>query len=114
MDKLNIYIDTSVWNFYFAEDAPEKKQITEDFFHRIEIYNIYISNIVIEEILQADENKKNLLLDLIKRYKPTVLLYRDEIKHLAERYLELKIMPEKRLMMLTTSPMPPFIEWTLY
>lgn len=25
MRKLKLYLDTSVWNFVFADDAPEKK-----------------------------------------------------------------------------------------
>jgi hypothetical protein len=31
MKKLNVYLDTSVINFLFAEDSPEKKKITEEF-----------------------------------------------------------------------------------
>ncbi len=33
MKKLNIYLDTSVINFLYTDDSPEKKQITEDFFN---------------------------------------------------------------------------------
>ncbi len=32
MRKLKIYLDTSVINFLFADDVPEFKKITEDFF----------------------------------------------------------------------------------
>ncbi len=32
MKKLKLYIETSAWNFVFAEDAPEKMAITKDFF----------------------------------------------------------------------------------
>jgi len=32
MIKSTIYLDTSVINFLFADDAPEKKEITMDFF----------------------------------------------------------------------------------
>ena len=30
--KLKVYLDTSVINFLFADDAPEKKEVTIDFF----------------------------------------------------------------------------------
>lgn len=33
MRKLKLYIETSTWNFFFADDAPEKMEITK----RIEI-----------------------------------------------------------------------------
>ncbi|MCX7002688.1 MAG: hypothetical protein NTV22_05365 [bacterium] len=32
MKKLRIYLDTSVINFLFADDAPEKRDITREFF----------------------------------------------------------------------------------
>ncbi|MBI5874964.1 MAG: hypothetical protein HZB81_03825 [Deltaproteobacteria bacterium] len=31
MKKLRLYLDTSVWNFYYADDAPEKKEVTRRF-----------------------------------------------------------------------------------
>jgi len=48
MNKLKIYLDTSVINFLFADDAPEFKEITKDFFEKyITEYDVYISDIVI-------------------------------------------------------------------
>jgi hypothetical protein len=35
MKKLQLYLETSVWNFYFADDAPEKREITVLFFERV-------------------------------------------------------------------------------
>ena len=52
MRKLKIYLDTSVWNFIFADDAPDKKEITEEFFSEIGDYEIYTSVVVIEEIIR--------------------------------------------------------------
>ena len=44
MKRPQPYIETSVWNFYFADDAPEKKEITLTFFEKIRQgeYEIYI------------------------------------------------------------------------
>ncbi|MFH1824054.1 MAG: hypothetical protein ABH873_02355 [Candidatus Firestonebacteria bacterium] len=52
MRKLKLYLDTSVWNFFFADDAPEKRDITKIFFSSIKenIYEIFISEVVIREI----------------------------------------------------------------
>ena len=33
---MKIYLETSVINFLFAEDAPEKMKITEEFFNVID------------------------------------------------------------------------------
>jgi hypothetical protein len=35
MKKLRIYLDTSIVNFLFADDAPDFRRVTEDFFARV-------------------------------------------------------------------------------
>jgi len=97
MKKLKIYIDTSVWNFIYADDAPEKKEITLQFFERIDQFDIFVSNIVIEEIEQADDKKRNLLEMLLAEYKPTVLEMNDEIIKISNVYIDRGIItPKKR------------------
>ncbi len=60
MKKLKLYLETSVWNFYFADDAPEKKEITLPFFDEIKQgeYEIFISDMVIDEVLRAGLGKR--------------------------------------------------------
>ena len=43
MRKLKLYIETSAWNFFFADDAPEMREITKTFFALIKkgSYEIY-------------------------------------------------------------------------
>ena len=57
--KLKLYIETSVWNFYFADDAPEKMEVTKEFFDLVHkgTYDIYISKVVVDEIreIMADQ-----------------------------------------------------------
>ena len=70
MKKLQLYLETSVWNFVFADDAPEKKEITLKFFDKIKKgeYEIFISDVVIEEIGRASGEKRSLILNVIKNY----------------------------------------------
>ncbi|MBI5194330.1 MAG: hypothetical protein HZA08_12945 [Nitrospirae bacterium] len=65
MKKPQLYIETSVWNFYYADNAPEKKEITSTFFNKIKEgeYEIFISDTVIEEIGSADDDKRLLLMN---------------------------------------------------
>jgi hypothetical protein len=51
--RLVIYLDTSVLNFLFAEDAPEKRDITLEFFEGVSQgkYEVYISDAVIADVL---------------------------------------------------------------
>jgi len=49
MKKLSLYLDTSVINFLYADDAPEKQAMTCEFFEdyiKTVYYYIYISPIV--------------------------------------------------------------------
>jgi hypothetical protein len=48
MRKPKLYLETSVWNFLFADDAPEKKKATEKFFSEVKAgkYEIFISETV--------------------------------------------------------------------
>ncbi len=68
MRKLKLYVDTSVWNFYFADDAPEKRDITKDFIDLVqkEQYEVFISEVVVKEINDAPELKRAQLAGLIK------------------------------------------------
>jgi len=100
MKKLRIYLDTSVINFLFADDAPEFKRITADFFSNyINKYEVFVSEVVIFEINKTqDENKKKKLLAVIETYPVSILETRenDKINKLAEMYLVEKIIPKEK------------------
>ncbi len=60
---LKLYLDTSIPNFLFVEDADDKRKITEKLFQR-EIrsqYEFYISAVVIREIERAQISKQREL-----------------------------------------------------
>jgi len=48
--KIRIYLDTSVISAYFDERNPERKFLTELFFKKIEMFDAYISEVVLAEI----------------------------------------------------------------
>jgi len=101
MKLLKIYLDTSVINFLFAEDAPDFKRVTIDFFEhyvRRKVYQVYVSEVVIREIEQtSDANQKERLLNVIAEYDLRVLPLTDEANKLALLYLAERILPEKKL-----------------
>lgn len=99
---LNIYLDTSVINHLFADDAPERKRNTIEFFEQYikqGVYNTYVSNIVVAEINKTPDNdKRDKLLNVLKVYP---ILYADitnidEITRLADLYIANKIIPQKK------------------
>jgi predicted nucleic acid-binding protein len=95
MRKPKLYIETSTWNFYFADDAPEKKEVTLNFFNKIaqSEYEIFISDIVIEEISKANPQKRKKLLNIIKKYKPKRLIINEEIIELSNKYILEGVLP---------------------
>jgi|SRR3990170_805760 len=98
MKKPQLYIETSVWNFYFADDAPEKKEITHTFFNKVKEseYEIFISDTVIEEIGRADDEKRQLLLNIIKEFSPKRLAIDQEVVELAQKYIAEGVLPANK------------------
>ncbi len=99
MKKAKLYLETSVWNFYYADDAPEKKDITREFFNNIEkgLYDIFVSQIVFNEFARADEIKRKELSILIDKIIPTELPITEEVIELANRYIDACAIPKKKL-----------------
>ncbi len=102
--QLKIYLDTSVINFLFADDALEKKEITIEFFERYiksAVYEPFISQFVEDEINQTDdETKKDQLLNVIGEYDLNYLPVNnnDEIEKLVSAYLKEQIVPQNKLL----------------
>lgn len=104
MKKLKIYLDTSVINFLFAEDSPEKKEITKQFFEQFVstgIYETFVSIYVLEEINNTtDLAKKELLADVIRTYPVQIIdVTGDEelIDMLSDEYIKKQVVPENKL-----------------
>ena len=101
MKKLKIYLDTSVISFLFADDVPEFRKITEDFFEnyvKMDKYLVYISDVVIAEIEKTkSEDKKRQLLEVIDKYSIRILTLDKNSDMLARIYISEKIIPERKL-----------------
>lgn len=90
MKKLKLYIETSVWNFLFADDAPEKKAATEKFFKEVESgkYEIFVSEMVNAEIRDAPDAKRILLYRMIEKYGAILLEEDEDVYRLVETYIQ--------------------------
>lgn len=103
MIRPTVYLDTSAINFLFADDAPEKKEITLDFFEnyvKTGIYRTYWSDFVVDEINQTnDEKKRHRLLQVFEDYyiERLAISLPEEVDNLAELYLQNGVLPTKKL-----------------
>lgn len=95
MKKIKYYLDTTIFNFAFAEGDDEKKNITLKLFKELPLIaeGIYISDEVIREISRADELRKSQLEGLLKETNPLLLEVDIEVEELAERYIKEGIIP---------------------
>ncbi len=100
MKKLRIYLDTSVINFLFADDAPEKRDVTRKFFEKhISNYEVFVSAVVLDEIRRTrDISKRDRLLGAItsRDMKQLPLEPETEIKNLSKKYIVKGVIPLKK------------------
>ena len=99
MKKLKLYIETSVWNFLFADDAPEKMKITKRFFRDEEIrrFDLFVSEIVLAEINDATDLKRGRLLKEIGKHNPEILYLNAEVDAIAGQYMKNGLLTEKHI-----------------
>ena len=88
--KLTLYFDTSIINFAFSDDAPDKKTRTLKLIEEIRAgrYEVFISDIVLREILEAPDAKKVKLVKLIQDLQPVELEFTVECYELAHEYIK--------------------------
>jgi len=94
---MKLYIETSVVGFMFATDAPEKMEITKQFFDKeIEKHTPFVSELVLEEIEKTkEESKRNMLKGVIRSHNLKALERTDEAEKLAKEYLKEGVASEK-------------------
>ena len=97
MKTPKIYLETTVFNFLFADDAPDKKADTVKLFEEIKEgkYLPYTSAYVLQEINAASAPKKTQMLDLIREHNVNLIATSNEATKLASVYVKEGIIPQK-------------------
>ncbi len=95
--KPKVYIETSVFNFVFADDALDRREDVIALFREIEQgrYSAFTSEYAIAELQKAPEPKRGDMLGLIKKYAIAYLPASEEIQNLAAMYIAEGIIPRK-------------------
>lgn len=97
---MKIYIDTSVINGLYAEDALWIKNASRLFFDlaKNKKYQSYFSDLVIAEIERTPSlSKRNKLLGVLNNYEFKKLNTTKRVEELAEKYIKNEIIPHKYL-----------------
>jgi len=92
---MRLYLDTSVFSAYYDERTPERLRMTRDFWHVLDRHEKLCSELTIEELNQAHPGLREKLLALTQNF--TILTLTDEMRRLAERYVEEGVVPPRYL-----------------
>ena len=95
--KTKIYLDTSAISYLEQDDTPEKMSETREFWEDIknDKYEVFISDVVIEELQKCYEEKRMKLYSHIADIKYKKIEITNEINDLAKNIIDEKILPEK-------------------
>ncbi len=91
--KARIYLDTSTISAAFDDRTPERKALTEIAWSRFGSHDIFISNLVIEELEGASSPLRERMLSAVSKF--TILPVSDLAEELAGKYIEQGIFPKK-------------------
>jgi hypothetical protein len=92
-----VYLETTMFNFPFVDDAPQYKADTLRLFEEIKVgkFQPFTSEYVTLELEAATDALRGERLRLIKDYGITEIPACDEAERLADAYLSMGIIPEK-------------------
>jgi predicted nucleic acid-binding protein len=92
-----VYIETSVWNFVFVDDAAERRAATQQFFDEVRggSFDPYLSRLVLAEIAAAPEPRRSQLSELVASVAPSVLESSQDSKSLAADLIAAGMVPAK-------------------
>ncbi|HLC26379.1 MAG TPA: PIN domain-containing protein [bacterium] len=94
---MRLYLDTSVFGAIFDEEPPGREETTRSFFRRAKVRrdDLYISDVVLDEIARAPAHLRPALEELVSEVGPMVLPESSETLELAEAYLGFRIVPPR-------------------
>lgn len=97
MNKIKIYLDTSVISYLDQQDAPERMKETQEVWELFKKgqYDIYISDVVVYEINQCSREKRKILLDYLDQIEYTIIETDEDTVELAEKFIDLGFIKRK-------------------
>jgi predicted nucleic acid-binding protein len=92
-----LYLETTVFNFYYLEKESKRKDDTHKLFNAIKggKYAVYTSQYVLDEIARDTPGKFKKMRGLIDKYVQDTIYFNEEVQNLADLYVERRIIPAK-------------------
>ena len=98
MRKMKIYMDTSVIGYLAQPDAPEKMEETRRFWEILKegrVYEVFISDIVLNEISKCSNEKFDILMDFLNQIEYNMVIRDEKTIKLADKFVGLGILKQK-------------------
>ena len=97
MQKLKVYLDTSVISYLLQEDTPEKMADTRKLWEMFKDgkFDVYLSTVTLREIQKCSEPKKTQLIDRLNEIQFTTLDITDDVMAIAEKIIDMRILTQK-------------------
>ena len=97
MRKLKVYLDTSVVIYLYQPDTPEKMKDTLELWElfRQGYYEVYISDIALNEIGGCSQEKLDILLSYLKQVRYHLVHADEDTVDLAEKFIDFGILKKK-------------------
>jgi hypothetical protein len=95
---VDVYVETTVWSFAFAEDSPDYRADTVRFFDRCRegVIRPLISAIVLEEVGRTPGDRKSQLESLIRDIRPEILAVSRRAEALAQAFVTRRAIPPSK------------------
>ncbi len=91
------YLETTVFNFCFADDAPERRRETLALMEEIKTgkYEPYTSDYALQELMLAPHPKRGKMVRLIEEHGLIILPPEEDVERLADIYVAEGAIPWK-------------------
>jgi len=95
--KIKVYLDTSVISYLDQQDAPAEMELTHQVWEKIKSgkYDVYISDVVLRELNDCEEEKRNKLLNYLKEIQFQTVEITDKTMKLAEKFIDFGVLKKK-------------------
>ena len=97
MERLKVYLDTSVISHLMQEDVPEKMADTLKLWDMFKAkkYDVYLSTVTLQEISDCPEPKRGVMLDYLEEIEYTPIEITDDMSDVAQQLIDMGILTQK-------------------
>lgn len=93
---MKLYLESSVINFVYADDAPDRTILTKKFLESSKRkHELFVSELVLEEIEKTPGIKREKMSNFVIKQGFKVLHNSNEADKLASKYVKAGLVPEK-------------------